>query len=283
MEGINRMKHLLRLNDYSIEDISEIFKIADALQKGEYKHFLEGKTIIMFFPNSSIRTRVTFEKGVYLLGGKSILFPQEALTKREEIKDVIGYLNNWADVAVVRHGAIEILEQMAKYAKFPIINAMTDYNHPCEMLSDLYALSKRRADFTKDCYLFVGAEGNIGYAWKEAAEVMGLSLVQSCPKGYEMEGVEVIYDLNEAIIGRDIICTDSLGREQVVDFKQHQVTLEVMQKANSNAMLNPCPPFYRGEEVVKEVIDSPYFVGYAFKKCLLEIQQAIIIYSMMND
>ena len=74
MEGINRMKHLLRLNDYSIEDISEIFKIADALQKGEYKHFLEGKTIVLFFPNSSIRTRVTFEKGIELLGENVFYF-----------------------------------------------------------------------------------------------------------------------------------------------------------------------------------------------------------------
>lgn len=149
------MKHLLTLKAYSIEEIYEIFKIADALEQGEYKYFLEGKTIILFFPNSSIRTRVTFEKGIELLGGKSILFPQEALTKREEIQDVVGYLNNWVDAAVVRINNIEILEQMAQYAQFPIINAMTDCNHPCEILSDLYALSKLRKDITKERYLFI--------------------------------------------------------------------------------------------------------------------------------
>lgn len=277
------MKHLLSLKAYNIEEIYEIFKIAEALEQGEYKHFLEGKTIILFFPNSSIRTRVTFEKGIELLGGKSILFPQEALTKREEIQDVVGYLNNWVDAAVVRIRDIEILEQMAQYAQFPIINAMTDCNHPCEILSDLYALSKLRKDITKERYLFVGGKGNIGCAWKEASEVMGFSLVQSCPKGYEIDGIEVIYDLNDAIKGKDIICTDPLGREQLEDFKDYQVTLDVMRQANPHALLNPCPPFYREEEVSKEVIESPYFVGYTFKKCLLEIQQAIMIYSMMND
>lgn len=95
------MRNLIRLTDYTVNDIYEIFKIADEIQCGKYS--LNGKTIVMFFPNSSIRTRVTFEKGIYLLGGQSILFPTEILNKKEDIKDVIGYLNNWADLMIVRH------------------------------------------------------------------------------------------------------------------------------------------------------------------------------------
>ena len=217
-----------------------------------------------------------------MLGGQSILFPPEALDKKEDIKDVLGYLNQWADVIVVRHRDINLLDTIVKYSEVPIINAMTDVNHPCEMLSDLYSLSKLRKNFMKDRYLFCGSRGNIGGAWKEAAQVMELSFVQCCPMGYELDGVPTISDIHTAIIDKDIICTDSLPKEADHDFKDYQITKEIMDKANTGAILNPCPPFYRGEEVSAEVIDSKYFVGYAFKKHLLEIQQAIIIYNMTH-
>lgn len=274
------MKHLIRLSDYTKDEIIKIFHIADELQQGKYKDFLKGKTIIMFFPESSIRTRVTFEKGIYLLGGQSILFSPKTLEKKEEIKDVIGYLNHWADGVIIRYHDIAMLEQMARYAKMPIINAMTEINHPCEMLADMYSLSKVRKDFTKDHYLFVGEKGNIGLAWKEAAAVMGLSLEQSCPAGYEMPDITVCYKLEEAMCGKDIICTDSLRKDILEDFGDYQVTYQRMKLANENAILNPCPPFFRGEEVSEDVIDSEYFAGYAFKKYLLEIQQAVIIFNI---
>lgn len=108
----------------------------------------------MFFPNSSIRTRVTFEKGIYLLGGQTIHFPTETLDKKEDLQDVIGYLNNWADLIIVLHIDIEVMEKIARCAKVPVINALTDINHPCEMMSDFYALSKIREDVTKDKFLF---------------------------------------------------------------------------------------------------------------------------------
>lgn len=274
------MRHLIRLSDFTKEEVMQIFHIADEIKQGKHKNYLQGKTIVMFFPTSSIRTRVTFEKGIYLLGGQSILFTPETLDKKEEIKDVIGYLNNWADGVIVRHKDIHILEQIKTHAKMPIINAMTDRNHPCEMIADLYALSRIRNDFIKDKFLFVGAAGNIGYAWKEASELMGFSLEQNCPAGYEIEGLVVKSDLEDAIGDKDIICTDSLSSDKIEDFKSSQVTLSHMKKANENAVLNPCPPFYRGEEVADDVIDSSYFVGYHFKEALLEVQQAIIIFLM---
>lgn len=119
------------------------------------------------------------------------MFPMETLDKKEDLKDVCGYLNNWADAIIVRHKNIEVLEKLAEYSVVPAINAMTDVNHPCEILSDMYALSKIRDDFTKDRYLFVGKNGNIGLAWKEAAEVMGFELEQCCANGYEIDGLKV--------------------------------------------------------------------------------------------
>lgn len=275
------MKDLIRLTDYAQKDIYEIFNIADELQQGKYKNILKGKSVILFFPNSSIRTRVTFEKGIHLLGGQPILFPSETLDKKENLKDVCGYLNNWADMVIARHKDIGVLEQLAGYLSVPVINAMTDCNHPCEMLADMYALSKIRKDFVHDKYLFCGAKGNIGLAWKEASEVMGFELSQCCGSGYEMEGMQTYNHIEEAIKGKDIICTDSLPANALEAFQNCQVTKAMMEQANEGAVLNPCPPFYRGEEVSEDAIESKYFVGYEFKKCLLEIQQAVMIYCLM--
>lgn len=239
--------------------------------------------MVLFFPSTSLRTRVTFEKGIYLLGGQSILFPTETLGKKEKLEDVCGYLNNWADGIIVRHRNIDVVKKLAQYSKIPVINAMTDWNHPCEIISDMYSLSKIRVDFTKDKFLFCGKSGNIGLSWKEAANVLGFELSQCCPKGYEMEGVQVFRDIKEAVKGKDIICTDSLPTDILGDFEHYRITKEIMDMANENAILNPCPPFYRGEEVSEDVIYSDYFVGYQFKKNLLEVQQAIVIYCLMNE
>lgn len=276
------MKSLIRLTDYNANDIYDIFKIADEVRQGKYNDILKGKSVILFFPNSSIRTRVSFEKGIYLLGGQPILFPTEALDKKENLRDVCGYLNNWADIIVARHKDIHILEKIAKYSKVPVINAMTDVNHPCEIIADMYALSKIRNDFVKDKFLFCGKKGNIGLAWKEASEVMGFSLEQCCGKGYEIEGLVSYNNIYEAVRKKDIVCTDSLPANVLEDFRECQVTTAAMEMANKGAILNPCPPFYRGEEVSDDVIDSPYFVGYEFKKYLLEVQQAIMIYCLMR-
>lgn len=274
------MNSFLRLTDFTKEELTEIFEIADSIDT--YKGFLEGKTIVMFFPASSIRTRVSFEKGIYLLGGQTILFDPATLDKKEDIADVCGYLQNWADAVVVRHKDIGMLEKMAGFMNVPVINAMTDVNHPCEMMSDLYSLSKIRQDFLTDKYLFVGADGNIGRAWKEASEAFGLSLAQCNPEKYMVPGVKRYENINEAVAGRDVICTDSLPASVLDEFRAYRVTKAIMGAANSGAVLNPCPPFYRGEEVSADAIESDFFVGYEFKKNLLRVQQAIIIFCMTH-
>ena len=272
-------KSFVFIDDFSKEEIYEIFKLADkfADDVSQVKP-LEGKTVVLFFPESSIRTRVTFEKGIQELGGKTILFPPEALDKKEKIQDVIGYLENWVDAIVVRHSDIEVVKSMAKHAKIPVINAMTSENHPCEIIADLYALSKLYKDIEKKKFLFVGAKGNIGNTWKVASELMGFKLEQCCPVGYEIDNIKCYTNINEAIIEKDIICTDSIPSKAKEDFKEYQITLQHMQKANPGAILNPCPPFFRGEEISEDVINSDYFVGYEFKKCLMNVQQAILCY-----
>lgn len=271
-------KDFLHLSDYTKNELFEIFKLADQLDTMISSKPLCGKTIILFFPESSIRTRVTFEKGIHELGGETILFPPEALDKKESLGDVTGYLANWADGIVVRHNSLELVEELAEVSKIPVINAMTKENHPCEILTDLYSLSKVRDDFMKDRFLFVGARGNIGNTWKEASDIFKFEFTHCCPNGYEIDGAAVCYDLSEGIRDKDIICTDSIPTDAKKDFKEYQVTKALMEKTNAGAVINPCPPFYRGEEVSADIIDSEYFVGYEFKKNLLRVQQAVLLY-----
>lgn len=275
-------KSLLRFTNLKIDDIYQIFYIADEINTGKQNNFLKQKSVILFFPDTSLRTRVTFEKGIYLLNGQSILFPSETLDKKENLKDICGYLDNWADLVIIRHKNIEMIEKFAEYSKIPVINAMTSINHPCEILSDLYSLSKIRKNFRTDKYLFCGKSGNIGLTWKAASKVLGFELSQCCGMGYEMEGVEVYYHIKQAVKGKDIICTDSLPEKLLNDFKECRITKEIMELANKDAILNPCPPFYRGEEVSEDVMESEYFVGYEFKKNLLIVQQAVMIWCMRD-
>lgn len=273
------MKHFIHLRDFSKQEITHIFELADKIKADDgLSTPLKGKTIVLFFPESSIRTRVSFEKGIHILGGNTILFPPSALDKKEDIRDVIGYLENFADMVIVRHKDLAVIEYMAENSHISIINAMTSVNHPCEILTDLYSLSKKYIDYCEKEYLFIGAKGNIGNTWKVASELMGFKFTQCCPKGYEIDGASVCYDLEQAIANKDIICTDSLPSAAKDDFKGYQITLERLKYANVDACLNPCPPFFRGEEVSDDAIDSEYFVGYEFKKSLLEVQQAIICY-----
>jgi ornithine carbamoyltransferase len=185
------MKHLLRLTDLTPDDFHNIFRLADELADGKHRDTLAGQTFAMYFPPTSVLTRTTFERAVYLLGGQTVLFPSDALDHKGFIGDTSGYLSNWVSAIVVRHRDITKLEGLAESSKVPVVNAMTSANHPCEILSDLYALSKLRSDYLRLNYLFVGVNGNIGNAWREAAQVLGLNLVHCCPDGYELDSVKV--------------------------------------------------------------------------------------------
>lgn len=275
------MKHLIKLDDYSIEDMNNIFKIADEMKQGKHKNEFVGKTVVLFFPASSIRTRVTFEKGIFLLGGQVVLFPSDTLDKKERIQDVVGYLNNWADLIVIRHNNISLLSQFVSHSTVPIINAMTKVNHPCEVLSDLYSISLKRKNFLDLQYTFVGINGNIGMAWEEASKAFGFNFVQCCPKGYEIENATIEYDIENAIKRSDIVLTDSIS-DYKDEFKPYQITAKLMRMAQPGAILNPCPPFYCGEEVNEDAINSEFFVGYNFKASLLFVQQAILFYSSVD-
>ncbi|MDF2936919.1 MAG: ornithine carbamoyltransferase [Paenibacillaceae bacterium] len=278
--------HLLDIAELDESTILDIFKRADSLRLEPEAPLLAGKTCAIFFPEASIRTRLTFEKGIQLLGGRTILFPPEALDKEERLQDVMGYLENWADAAIVRHSKLDKLRELAAHARIPVINAMTAHNHPCEILADLYALRLRRPDYRDLTYTFVGPPGNIARTWMHVAEVLRLRFIHVCTPGHEMSTDNAHYrfsvSLEETLGESDVILTDSLPRpfREEVYLRDYCITPERMGLAKPGAVLNPCPPFRVGEEVSSSVIGSPYFVGYGFKRHLLEVQQAVLLHCL---
>ncbi|MTI71879.1 MAG: ornithine carbamoyltransferase [Firmicutes bacterium] len=277
--------NFISINNLNDESIRKIFGLANSLKKSSQSP-LVGMTLVLFFPESSIRTRLTFEKGIQDLGGKCILFPPSTLDKREESIDVIRYIENWADAVIVRHSDFDKISRLAQYSKIPVINAMSSYNHPCEIMSDIYSISKVRPNYRSLSYTFVGENGNISNSWRIAAEVLDLKLNHVCIEGNKIKENDDNYsfstNLEEILPKSDVVLTDPLSKKLRVDeyIEKYQITLEKMNRCKSKSLLNPCPPFYRGEEVSADVIDSKYFVGYEFKKNLIYVQQAIILYCL---
>ncbi|SKA98343.1 Ornithine carbamoyltransferase [Agreia bicolorata] len=270
------MRNVIRLDSWTADDIDRVFSLADSYRSGSGPAV--SGAAVMFFPPSSLRTRVSFERGTALMGLQTIVFPSETLDKPEELEDVARYLESWADVLVVRHPDIAVLDGLADANAVPVVNAMTDINHPCEVLSDLYALRQRR-DPRPLRYLFVGADGNIARAWQEAARVLSLDLVQCCPARLATPGARVVDDLEAAVTQADVILTDGQGvnAEALAPF---QVTAELLDTAPAGVQFNPCPPFRRGGEVSADAIKHEAFVGHNFKAALLPVQQAVMAFSM---
>ncbi|OBZ14420.1 ornithine carbamoyltransferase [Bacillus sp. FJAT-27264] len=280
------MHHLLDLESLTPEQINEIFALTDQLRLEQPGDPLHGKTFALFFPETSLRTRITFEKGIYRLGGQSLLFPPETLDRPEALSDVIQYLQNWADGVIVRHASFSKLVELSAHASIPVINAMTADNHPCEILSDLYSIHTLRENYRDLVYTFVGPATNISRSWASIAKIMDLTFYHVCTEGNEIGESSRNYtfhtDLEAILPLSDVILTDSLRPEFLTEeyISKYQITLERMQLTRKDAMFNPCPPFFRNEELSEDVISSRYFVGYGFKKNLLFLQQAVILYSL---
>ncbi|WP_232229103.1 ornithine carbamoyltransferase [Paenibacillus zanthoxyli] len=281
--------NFLDIEEWKEEQIQDIFGLADRLCQNREQPLLQGKTFVLLFPETSLRTRVSFEKGIRDLRGKCICMSPEALNKREDLADVIGYMENWADAAVVRHPDLNKLRELSRNASIPVINAMTSENHPCEIMSDLYAISRRRPDYKDLVYTFVGPGGNVSRTWMSMAKRMNLNFHHVSTKGNALAPETANYTFHTRLDGilqdSDILLTDSLPEEyRTAEYiGKYQINMQRMQTAKPGALLNPCPPFFRGEEVSADIIESDYFVGYEFKKCLLYVQQAIMLYCLFHS
>lgn len=270
--GSDRLRHLLTLLELTRDDLGEIFSRADAFCAGDLPT-LDGAAVL-FFPPASLRTRVSFELGAAELGLQPITLPPEALDTGEDLLDIAGYAGLWARLAVVRHRDLAVLERLASANALPVVNAMTDANHPCEVLSDLYALSRERDPFGLR-YLFVGADGNIGRAWWEAGRAFGLDMQQCSPPDLRIPDMPWSGDLAAAIRWADVVITDGPGKhgEAIAPF---QITSALLDSALTDVRFSPCPPFVRGREVSAGAVEHPAFVGYGFKRFLKPVQQAVM-------
>lgn len=274
------MKNLLSIKGLKMSDVDQIFDIADNIAK--YKDVLSSKNIVVFFPDTSVRTFISFETAITGLGGKVIRFPATALDRGEEIRDIAGYMNNWVDGVVVRHSSDEYMKEMADNFSSFVINAMSKNAHPCEILSDLYAFKKCGINIKEDSFIFVGPKGNIGNSYFEASKILGFRFIQVCLKGDEIDGADVSYELYDVIQEADVILTDSLDEAKRKEYKKFIIDDEVIKKAKDTVLVNPCPPLHRGFEVAESVVNSKGFVGYKFKAYLEVVQAAIIVFLENN-
>ena len=288
MKDLISMKHLTRDFIYYLFGQADLMKSRHL--KGEVYKPLEGKTIITSFPPTSIRTRVTFETGVYQLGAQPLNLHMK-FEDAELVEDKIGHLNCWMDGLVIRHGNQELVQQIADLAEFPVINGMTKDSHPCEILSDLHAIYEMRPDLKSLKFVFVGEGANISNTWFEVAAKLDLSITQVCPVGYEINQelydyaksnskgeVLITHDLDAGIKGADIVLTDGwpADAEELKKFMPYQLTIEKLKLASKRCLVNPCPPINRGHAVPNEVMSSEYFIGYKMKESLLHMQKAIL-------
>jgi len=288
------MKDLISIKRLTKQEINDLLTLADELKEKnkrseEYKP-LRNKTVITSFPPTSLRTRISFETGIFQLGGNAINMQIE-FEGKESLEDTIGYLNCWIDYLVIRNSSQELIERIASKSDFSVINSMTKQSHPCEILSDLQSIKEIRKNLRDLKFIFVGEGANICNTWFEIASKLDLSLTQVCPKGYEIDqslfkyardnskgDIKVTNNIQEGFKYADILLTDGwpLDKNSRKEFLPYQINFDTIKIANKNCIVNPCPPFTRGNEISDEIIKSDYFIGYEAKKNLLHMQKAIL-------
>jgi ornithine carbamoyltransferase len=274
------------------------------LKSGLEHPFLRGKTLAMIFQKPSLRTRITFETGMAQLGGHAIyLAPQDiGIGERESIKDVARNMSRWVDLIMIRTFAHQTSVEMAKEASVPVINALTDLLHPCQLMADLMTLRERFGDLRPLKVAFVGDGFNMAQSWIEAAELAGCELRIGCPEGYEPQRDFVArlgklkkglmtHSAAEAVKGADVIYTDtwtSMGQEAEAAerrraFKGFQVNEALLKQAKAEAVVMHCLPAHRGEEITDAVLDGPRSVVLEQAENRLHAQKAIMVWLLRPE
>jgi ornithine carbamoyltransferase len=283
-------------------DLDVILALAGDLKRKQKRgiahRLLAGKSLALVFEKPSLRTRATFEVGMSQLGGSVIfLGPAEVgLGARETPADCARSLARWVDLIAVRTFAQSTLEEMAAYSSVPVINALTDLYHPCQILADCQTLVEHKGKLDGLKIAFVGDGNNMVHSWIEAAALVPFSFTLACPKGYEPDGdivtkaraagaqVAVTQSVEEAVGGADAIYTDvwtSMGQEEEAQrrrraFRDYQVDSRIVKLAKRDALVMHCLPAHRGEEITHEVLESPQCVAFDQAENRLHAQKAVM-------
>lgn len=301
-------KDFLTIRDLSPKELTRTLKLAADIKKRpkKYASALKGKALAMIFEKPSLRTRVTFDVGIHQLGGFSVpLMPSEiSLGKRESVHDVAKNLERMVQGIMIRTFGHHIVEEMARHASVPVINALTDFSHPCQALADFLTLQevKKKLKGLKLCY--VGDGNNVAHSLMFAGARLGVHVTLACPEGYDPDPtalrlaqqdakengarIEVVRDPVIGVAGADAIYTDvwaSMGQEaetekRKVIFKPYQVNAALMARANKGAIFLHCLPAHRGDEVTDEVIDSKASVVFQQAENRLHAQKAVMVLLM---
>ena len=298
-------KHFIDIDDHSFEELQGIIDNAIALKKshksGEINESLKNKTLAMIFDKSSTRTRVSFEAGMTQLGGHSLFLSEKDIQigRGEPITDSAIVIGSMVDAVMLRVSSHEDILTFAKHANTPVINALSDQSHPCQMLADLMTYQEHRGSIKGKKVVWIGDGNNVCQTYMQAAEIFGFDLIISTPKGYAVAQDfvykyqnNISYSSNPVVAfqGADLVATDvwaSMGMEseqkaRELAFKDFQVNLQIMSVANENALFMHCLPAHRGEEVSADVIDGKQSVIWDEAENRLHAQKALLLYLIGN-
>jgi ornithine carbamoyltransferase len=299
-------RDLVSIHDVSPAELLSLFDLTSMLKQrpAAFRGLLAGKQMVMFFEKPSLRTRLTFEAGMDSLGGSTFFVDQTAsrLNARESLYDIAHNLERWIDLIVLRTYSHAVVEEMATYAGVPVINALSELEHPCQALADFFTLQEHFGDLKKLHFAYVGDGNNMAHSLLLAGASVGAKVSIATPEGYGLNPVIVTMakaiadetkaalrigtDPRKAVAGADAVYTDawaSMGHESETEeraaiFAPYQVNASLMQLAKSNALFMHCLPAHRGQEVTDQVIDSVNSVVFDQAENRLHIQKAILVW-----
>ena len=296
-------KDLISIADLTSKDIHGLIQSAIELKSKRKSALLKGKTLAMIFEKPSLRTRVTFDVGIQQLGGFSLyLSPAEiSLGKRESVHDTARNLERMVQGIMIRTFAHEIVEQMAKHARIPVINGLTDYSHPCQAMADFLTMQEVKGKLKGLHVAYVGDGNNVAHSLMFAGAQLGAQVWVATPRGCEPDAAAlhwaqqraqstggncvVTNDPREAVTRADVVYTDvwaSMGQEQehqkrLSAFQGFQLNQSLLRLAKPEVLVMHCLPAHRGEEISDEVLDGPHSIVWDQAENRLHLQKAILV------
>ena len=300
-----KCKDLISIADLSQSDIEEIFNVTKELKewhnKGYDEKCLSGKILGMIFEKSSMRTRVSFEVSMVQLGGHAIYLTQNDINlgKREAVKDGARVLSRYVNGIAIRTFGQDTIQELARYATVPVINALSDYLHPCQALTDLYTIKEKFGTYTNIKIAFIGDGNNVARSLAQICAKLRIHFHLASPKGYELapdfvsktkqmaDGNDLIHlyqDPKEAAEKANVLYTDtwvSMGQETEEEvrkqaFKDFQINSDLLKSAKDDVKVMHCLPAHRGEEITDEVIDGPHSIVYDQAENRLHVEKALL-------
>ena len=297
-------KDFLSILDLNYEEIFEVFNLTkDLKEKTKHRephHLLKGYSLAMIFAKPSARTRISFETGIYQLGGYGIyLSPQDiGIGKREVVKDIARVISGYNDMIMARLFAHSDIEELAEFSSVPVINGLTDYNHPCQIMADTFTILEQKGVLENLKIVYVGDGNNVANSWLNFASLVPIHLVICSPSDYlpdkatienaqkyKLSKVEIINDPVEAVKNADIIYADvwaSMGQEAEAEarkkiFKPYQINEQLVSHAKKDTLIMHCLPAHRGEEITDEVIESSNSIVFQEAENRMHVQKAIMV------